>query len=122
MYCTSNECIFGSSPALRAVPFLTLWADHNRHYFICKKKEETFKLLPLLTMFHYDFFANLSDRSFYLLYCNTCINNKIFSFFHTLHVCVSFNIRIKSGYLPEYQQAVIEIDGLCLLQCCAMTL
>jgi len=71
-------------------------------------------------MFHYDFVANLSDRNVYLLYCNTCTNNKIVSFFHTLHICVSFIIRIKSEYIPEYQQTVLEIDGLCLLQCCAM--
>ena len=73
-------------------------------------------------MFHYDFAANLSDRNVCPLYSNTCINSKIFSFFNTLHICVSFNIRIKSGNLPEYQQTVLEIDGLCLLQCCAMIL
>jgi hypothetical protein len=73
-------------------------------------------------MFHYDFAANLSDRNVYLLYSNTCTNNNIFSFYHKLHICVSFNTRTEIGYLPEYQQAVLEKDGLCLLQCCAMVL
>jgi hypothetical protein len=55
------------------------------HYLYEEKRE---LYITATVIFHYDFVANLLHRNGYLLYCNTCINNKTGSILSTRYMFV----------------------------------